>query len=322
MGLALSLYDKITAQVGGGDVRVSVLGEGEDDLATDHRHLIASTMLRTFDLLGIRPNGFTLKCENAIPQARGMGSSSAAIVAGLLLARQLFQGGTTQLSEHDVIRLAAEFEGHPDQVASCVLGGFTIAWNKGSNSDGARAVRLEDAKGLVPVIFLPRQRGHTVQARAMLPTNVSLPDAVFNVARAALLVRAVTGRPDLLFDATEDRLHQDYRASAMPDTAKLVAVLREDGIAAVVSGSGPSVLALVGDDDQHLVTQAQRHCPEGWRATPLSIADGARVWTDNARGVCTPQALNGWNGAQDTVEFVSRPPCDRSRIGYAQFMLG
>lgn len=278
LGLALSLHDTITARVGGDGVRVSVSGEGTDELPLDERHLIATTMLTTFDLLGDRPDGFELICENVIPQARGMGSSSAAIVAGILLARHLVEGGAALLDEPAVIRLAAEIEGHPDNVAACVLGGFTIAWKRDAalEDGGVRAVSLKDAKGVLPVIFVPVQRGYTAHARAVLPTTVPLTDAAFNAARTALLVRALTGIPELLFDATEDRLHQVYREAAMPDTAELVAALREKGIAAVVSGAGPSVLALV-PDEQHLVTDAQSQCPDGWWASPLPLAQGARV---------------------------------------------
>lgn len=279
LGLALSLYDTITARVGGDGVRVSVSGEGADELPTDERHLIATTMLDTFDLLDGRPDGFEIRCENNIPQARGMGSSSAAIVAGILLARHLVEDGPARIDEPQLIRLAAKFEGHPDNVAPCVLGGFTIAWTREAvlGHCGARAVPVKDTKGVLPIIFVPVQRGYTAHARAVLPTSVPLTDAAFNAARTALLVRALTGTPELLFDATEDRIHQEYRAAAMPDTAKLVAVLRENGIAAVVSGSGPSVLALV-PDEQDLVMKAQSQCPDGWWASaPPVAAEGARV---------------------------------------------
>ena len=282
-GVALERYDRVTARLCGNDIHVSVSGEGADELPTDERHLIAATMLDTFGRLGHQPRGLELICENEIPQARGMGSSSAAIVAGILLARQLVQDGPALLDQAAVIRLAAEIEGHPDNVAPCVLGGFTIAWTQGAavlGPSGARALRIEDAKGVQPVIFVPVQRGYTAHARAVLPTSVPLVDAAFNAARTALLLRALTGTPELLFEATEDRLHQKYRAPAMPDTAKLVAALREMGIAAVVSGAGPSVLVLV-PDDQDLVRKAQDICPDGWWATSLGVAaEGARIQPD------------------------------------------
>jgi homoserine kinase len=295
LGLALGLHDTITARLDGSEVHVDVSGEGAGELPADERHLIAATMLATFDRLGGRPDGIVVTCENAIPQARGLGSSSAAIVAGIMLARHLFDGGRALLDDGAVIRLAAEIEGHPDNVAPCVLGGFTIAWTGGTapgqaqgaapgpggatvrGAGDAHAVRLEDAKGVMPVIFVPLQRGYTAQARAVLPATVPLTDAAFNAARTALLVRALTGTPELLFAATEDRLHQGYRAAAMPDTARLVAALRDKGIAAVVSGAGPSVLVLM-PDDQQLIDDAQSLCPGGWYAMSLPIAaEGARL---------------------------------------------
>lgn len=280
LGVALELHDTVTARVAGEDVRVSVAGEGADELPTDERHLIATTMLKTFDRLGVRPPGLELKCENAIPQARGMGSSSAAIVAGILLARHLVDGGPELLDEATIIQLAAETEGHPDNVAPCILGGFAVAWTAASalGRTGARALRIEDAKGVLPVIFVPVQRGYTAQARAVLPTMVPLVDAAFNAARTALLIRALTGTPELLFEATEDRLHQGYRAAAMPDTKNLVSALREKSIAAVVSGAGPSVLVLVPDEED-FVNEALSLCPDGWYATSLAVAaEGARIF--------------------------------------------
>jgi homoserine kinase len=248
-----------------------VSGEGAGELPTGEEHLVARTMLATFDRLGARPGGFVLECANGIPQARGMGSSSAAIVAGILLARRLSDGGGEVLDDAAVIRLAAGIEGHPDNVAPCVLGGVTIAW---TGSGGARAVRLPVTPGVVPVVFVPDHLGYTAHARAVLPENVPLADAAFNAARTALLTHALTsGAPDLLLDATEDRLHQDYRASAMPETAKLVAALRGNGVAAVVSGAGPAVLAIVPDDARR-IADAEQQCPDGWWVRRLPIATG------------------------------------------------
>lgn len=276
-GVALCLQDEVTATVTGDRVRVTVSGEGAGELPGDERHLVAAAMLTTFDRLGGRPAGLELNCVNRIPQARGVGSSSAAIVAGILLARHLVDGGTGRLDKAAVIRLAVEIEGHPDNVAACVLGGFTIAWTDAGSNNHAQAVSLHDARGVLPVAFVPAQRAYTADARAALPASVPHEDAAFNAARAALLVRALTGAPDLLLVATEDRIHHGYRTAAMPETASLVADLRAHGIAAVVSGSGPSVLALV-PDDQRLVTAAQRRCPDGWSAQLLPVADeGAHV---------------------------------------------
>jgi homoserine kinase len=274
-GLALGLHDLVAGRVvDEPGVRVSVSGEGAGDLPPDETHLVASSALAAFDEMGGRPIGMEIECENAIPQARGLGSSSAAIVAGILLARTLVVGGTSKLSMDGALRLATRIEGHPDNVAPCLLGGFTIAWT----GDGqAHAVRLEPLPAVHPVVFVPTTRGLTADARAALPDSVPHRDATANAARAALLVHALTTAPDLLHVATEDRLHQKYRAPGMPETAALVAHLRSQGLAAVVSGAGPSVLVLAENPD---------HVPDtpGWeRLTPPCDAVGAEGEVDSNR---------------------------------------
>lgn len=258
LGLALTLYDDLSARVTGDGFTVSVTGEGAGELPGDESHLVVRAMLRTFDELGGRPAGVAVECVNRIPQARGLGSSSAAIVGGVQLARALVE---EQISDEDALRIAAELEGHPDNVAPCLLGGFTIAWSDGS---GARAVRLAAAADVHPTLFVPQERGLTSTARAALPSSVPHGDASFNAGRAALLVHALTAAPDLLFAATEDRLHQGYRAEAMPGTASLVASLRSLGVAAVVSGAGPTVLALSP-------VPADFHPGTAWRAQALGV---------------------------------------------------
>jgi homoserine kinase len=274
LGLALGLRDEVIAQVAGEGVRVTVTGEGAAELPTDATHLVARCLLDTLDRLGARPAGIALACRNAIPQARGLGSSSAAIVAGILAARALVPDGDERLPDAAVLRLASEIEGHPDNVAPCLLGGLTIAWLE---EGGARAVRLPPAASLRPVLLVPQERGLTAHARAALPPSVPHRDAAFNAGRAALLVPALTGSPELLLAATEDRLHQGYRAAGAPETAALVAQLRQAGIPAVVSGAGPSVLAFpaVGDETAEIPVTA------GWRVlTPGVDTRGATVEVD------------------------------------------
>ena len=264
LGLALQLYDDVTARVTGEGFRVEVTGEGAGELPTGAGHLVVRAMLAAFDELGGRPPGLAVRCVNRIPQARGLGSSSAAVVAGVQLARALVKDGFRRLGDDDALGLATRIEGHPDNVAPCLLGGFTIAWLEGP---GARAVRLATAAGVRPTIFVPKERGYTATARRALPSAVPHADAAFNAGRSALLVHALTADPGLLFPATEDRLHQGYRADAMPGTASLVAGLRSVGVAAVVSGAGPTVLALTEvPGDFHPGTE--------WRAETLAV-DGA-----------------------------------------------
>jgi homoserine kinase len=275
LGLALHLHDEVTARVADRGVQVTVTGAGAGELPTDGTHLVARCMMATFDLLGARPAGLELACHNRIPQARGLGSSSAAIVSGILAARALVVDGPEILDDHAVLRLASELEGHPDNVAPCLLGGFTIAWVEaaGSGPAGARAVRLEVVAGVRPVIFVPAERGLTEVARSALPVSVPHGDAAHGVGRAALLVHALTKAPELLFPATEDRLHQNYRAAGMPATGVLLDNLRAAGISAVVSGAGPSVLVLG--------THGEMPVTDGWEMFSLDLdTQGASVEVD------------------------------------------
>jgi homoserine kinase len=242
-GLALGLYDDVVAQVSDdAGVRVDVHGEGAETVPKDHRHLVAKALLRGFDALGGRPRGVDLVCANRIPHGRGLGSSAAAIVSGLLLARALVVGGEERMPDAALLDLATSIEGHPDNVAACLYGGAVVAWTRSTGE--IDALRLTPAAGLVAVVCVPSTSVPTRKARALLPETVPHADAAFNAARAALLVPALTTRPDLLLEATDDRLHQPYRRPAYPRTSDLVAKLRAAGIAAVVSGAGPTVLAL------------------------------------------------------------------------------
>lgn len=280
LGLAVTLYDDLSARITGTEITVAVTGEGAGELPTGAEHLVARAMLATFDELGERPPGFAVECVNRIPQARGLGSSSAAIVGGVQLARALVKDGMRLLDDAGALRVAARLEGHPDNVAPCLLGGFTIAWSEGIA--GARAVRVATAPGLRPTIFVPQERGLTSTARAALPRDVPHADAAFNAGRTALLVHALRDDATLLYAATEDRLHQGYRAEAMPGTASLVAALRSVGVAAVVSGAGPSVLALTE-------VPADFHPGMSWRAETLGV-DGAGAL---ARGSMVEHAERG-----------------------------
>ncbi|HVF03477.1 MAG TPA: homoserine kinase [Frankiaceae bacterium] len=259
-GLALGLYDDVIARIGESGVHVDVAGEGADDVPRDKRNLVVRAMRAAFDRMGGQPRGIELVCANRIPHGRGLGSSAAAIVAGVLAARSLVLGG---IPDDDVLGLCAEIEGHPDNVAACLLGGLTVAY------DATSAVRLPVDPSLAPVAFVPTTKSSTSKARKLLPESVPHADAARNAARAALLVEALGRRPDLLMAATEDWLHQRYRAEAMPRTAALLAALRDAGIPAVVSGSGPAVLAFGGADF---------HAGRGWSVLPLPVdADGAQV---------------------------------------------
>lgn len=265
LGLALALHDELTAAVAPDGLVVAVTGEGAADVARDESHLVVRAMRATFDLLGVEPAGLTLDCTNRIPHGRGLGSSAAAIVAGILLARGLVAGAAERLPDGEVLGLACDLEGHPDNVAACLIGGLTVAWVAGT----ARAVRRDVDPAVVPVVLVPPFTASTEAARALLPDTVPHADAAFAAGRAALLVAALTGTPQALFDATEDRLHQDYRAPAMAQTARLVAQLRAVGLPAVISGAGPTVLVLARGETE--AGAAAGHAPEGWTARVLTV---------------------------------------------------
>jgi len=268
-GLALALYDDVVVQVSDQPgLRVEIAGEGAGELRVDERHLVVKAMRRAFRHMGGQPRGLGVVCANRIPHGRGLGSSAAAIVSGLVAARWLTVGGEERLPDDALLDIAAAMEGHADNVAAALLGGFTLAWTEDGRS---RAVRLSVDSAVRPVVLVPTKRLATSKARRLLPEVVTHGDAAFNVARAALLVHALGRRPDLLLDATQDRLHQPQRAAAMPRTAGLVAKLRAKGVPAVVSGAGPSVLALAEDSS---VGAVEALAPAGWSAFPLEVSTG------------------------------------------------
>ncbi len=277
LGLALTHYDTLTGEVlDEPGLVVEVAGEGAGDVPLDERHLVVRVMRRAFAALGVEPVGLRLACDNAVPHGRGLGSSSAAIVGGLALARALVADGDARMDDDALFALAAEIEGHPDNVAPAVYGGLTVSWHEDS---GFRAVRLDVALPVRCVVLVPPTPLETAVARGLLPASVPHGDAAFNLGRAALAVAALAvagaGTPDLLLAATEDRLHQGYRAPAMPESAALIAALRADGIPAMVSGAGPTVLALV---DATRVDAVLAATPAGWWSADLSVdVDGVRV---------------------------------------------
>lgn len=272
LGLALGLRDELSAQVTDGGIEVSVDGYGADEVPLDESHLVVRAMRMGFRAMGSEPKGFTLTCTNRIPHTRGLGSSSAAIVGGLVLARAMVAGGQLLLDDDAIFRLAAGLEGHPDNVAPAMYGGFTIAGHDGQRWFSANAP--VDPR-ITAVAFVPTEPVSTKVARGLLPVEVPHADAALNAGRAALLVAAFAGRPELLLTATEDKLHQDYREPAMPESLELIRALRADGVPATVSGAGPTVLALT---DPASVSGLLGRAPQGWDAHHLALEqDGARV---------------------------------------------
>jgi homoserine kinase len=246
LALALELRDIYVAQIldeEGFDVDVT--GEGADEVKKDGKHLVIKAMMAGFEFMGGKPRGIALRALNAIPHGRGLGSSAAAIVGGLSLARGLVLSGNNLMSDDDLIALATDMEGHPDNIAAAALGGATISWmeDRASVATGC-ASRFSVDPSVRALVFLPHTQLSTGKARRMLPETVPHKDAAINAGRAALLVHALSVHPELLFAATEDHLHQEYRREAMPRSVDLVRKLRGAGVAAMISGAGPSVLVL------------------------------------------------------------------------------
>ncbi|MGH8239314.1 MAG: homoserine kinase, partial [Steroidobacteraceae bacterium] len=173
---------------------------------------------------------------------RGLGSSAAAIVTGVLAARAVTAEGLDLLPDSEVLRLAARLEGHADNVAACLLGGLVVTWWE---DEIVRATSCPLLPDIAAVLYVPAEYSSTAHARALLPATVPHVDAAANAGRTALLVHALGQDPSLLLPATRDWLHQDVRAVTMPASAEVIARLRRTGVAAVLSGAGPSVLALL-----------------------------------------------------------------------------
>ena len=250
MGLALDLRDRYAAQVlDDATFDVDVSGEGSADIKTDKNNLVIKAMLHGFEHMGQKPKGIALRQLNVIPHGRGLGSSAAAIVGGLALARALVLGGEQLLTDEEMISLGSALEGHPDNIAAAVLGGATIAWTNRSQVNSGHGVSIKVDPKIKALVFIPEAHLATSKARKLLPETIPHQDAVLNASRAALLVHAIQSRPDLLLEATEDLLHQNYRAEAMPKSMALVTKLRAAGVPAMISGAGPSVLVLHTLDD-------------------------------------------------------------------------
>ena len=245
LGLAFGLYNRFHVVLRDDDeLRIGVEGLGTGEVPLDRRHLVVRSMREAFDRAGEKLPGLELRCDNRIPHARGLGSSSSAIVGGVAAAAALLgRTGPEGGPDRDwIYQIAADLEGHPDNVAPCVFGGYTVAYRDGGTWGAAR---ISPDERILPVLCVPEWRLSTERARGLLPRTVTHGDAAFNAGRAALMTAAVCGQPESLYAATEDRLHESYREPAMPRTLKLIGDLREhERLPAMVSGAGPTVLVL------------------------------------------------------------------------------
>jgi homoserine kinase len=270
LGLALALYDNLEVSVRPEPgVFVDVVGVGAGEVPTDETNLVVTSMAYTFAAYGLELPGLNLVAHNAILHGRGLGSSGAAIVSGIMAAKGLLEG-IVEIDSNELLRLATELEGHPDNVAPALFGGLTIAW---TSPEGPRHKKLMVHRGVSPLVCVPESTLSTAHARSLQPAQVPHSDAAFNVSRSALLIAALIQSPELLLAGTEDRLHQSYRASAMPETYALVQLLREHGLAAVVSGAGPSLLVLCSDPAQRLEAAelVEQNAATPWQSLMLAV---------------------------------------------------
>ncbi len=252
LGLALALYDEISAETCTGPTIVDVEGEGQGQVHSGPENLVAVAIRRGLSAAGVEADGLNVHCRNVIPHSRGLGSSAAAVVGGLAVANALVaQSDRKPLTTDQLVQLASEFEGHPDNASASVLGGAVVSWSESAPQpvgDGESpryfAAPLRLHPGIRLFVGIPELQSCTAETRVLLPTSVSHREARFNISRTALLVLALTERPDLLLAATEDLLHQPQRAPAMPASNEYLQFMRSHGVAAVISGAGPTVLAL------------------------------------------------------------------------------
>jgi homoserine kinase len=266
LGLALSLYDELefTTRAEPG-ATIDVRGVGAGEVPTDSSSLVIRAAAHTFAHYGVEMPGLDVVAHNGIPHGRGLGSSGAAIVAGIMAAKGLLEG-IVEIDAEGLLARATELEGHPDNVAPALFGGLTIAW---MTPEGPKHKKLIVHRGVSPFVAVPRESVmSTALARSLQPESVPHEDAIFNVSRSALLIAALIQSPELLLAATEDKLHQSYRASAMPETDALI-----HGLAAVVSGAGPSILVLGSDPAQRLVATelVEKSATSQWDCLLLAV---------------------------------------------------
>jgi homoserine kinase len=278
-GLALAMHDRYVAQIlDDAGLDIDVTGEGADEVPRTDKNLLVKAMNKGFDFLGGKPKGIAVRALNVIPHGRGLGSSASAIVGGLSLARALVLTGIDKMSDEKLLQLATEMEGHPDNVAAALYGNAVVAWQEDQHGkDVAQAISLSVDTRIRAIAFIPSTAVATSKARKMLPEMIPHRDAARNSANSALLVHALTLRPDLLFRATQDFLHQSYRQDAMPASFALLTKLRAAGVAAFISGAGPTVLALHTGNESD-VAELIRAAGTKFEAKSLEIArSGAAI---------------------------------------------
>ncbi|MGY2745812.1 homoserine kinase [Arthrobacter sp. UYCu723] len=282
LGLALSLHDTLTVEtLASGELEFELSGEGAETLPRDASHLVVKAITEALHRLGYRHDGLRITADNVNPHGRGLGSSASAVVAAVTAANALVPGASRRGKDW-ILQLTSEMEGHPDNVAPAIFGGLALSWQ---DSDQYSSTCATVADSVIPVVAVPDFELSTEAARALLPASVGHHAAAMNSGRAALLIHALTQKPEFLLPGTEDYLHQSYRAQAMRPSAELIAALRHAGHAAVVSGAGPTVLVLADGEAEagtivdFIGSHAADNTPEvAWRVMKLAVdVEGAKV---------------------------------------------
>ncbi|MFF1880960.1 homoserine kinase [Pseudarthrobacter sp. NPDC058196] len=282
LGLALALHDTLTVEsLDTDELLFELRGEGAETLPRDASHLVIRAMDAAFERLGYRHGGLKVTAENVNPHGRGLGSSASAVVAAVSAANAMVPAGSRRGKDW-ILQLTSELEGHPDNVAPAIFGGLALSWQDSEQYSSTSAAVAGD---VIPIVAVPDFELSTEAARALLPASVGHHAAAMNSGRAALLIHALTQKPEFLLPGTEDYLHQSYRAEAMRPSAALIGALRKAGYAAVVSGAGPTVLVLAnggaqaGDALAFIESFTANNTPDiGWRVLKLAVdVEGAKV---------------------------------------------
>ena len=269
LGVALRMHLEVEIEPRRDTVEIMVEGEGAEQLPLDDQNLVVRAMNLFFDHVARRPAGYAIRVRNPIPLASGLGSSAAAVVGGLVVARALTG---RQVPQAEMVALATRMEGHPDNVMPALLGGLVVCYRESSGGDnGLRHFRLEPSERLIPILAVPRAGYPTTEARSALPGEVSFADAQYTAARAALVVAALRegAGTEVLADALSDRLHEPHRLALMPETAAVHGELRSAGVAVALAGAGPSLLVIAPRPEAQMrAEQVRRVCRArgaGWR---------------------------------------------------------
>lgn len=276
LGIAVSIFDTVEVEVTDSGLEVEIFGEGEDSLPRDASNLVVKAVRLALKAADASAPGLKLRCTNTIPQSRGLGSSAAAAVAGVVAGNAL---AGSPLDNDQLVQLSSSFEGHPDNAAAAVLGSGVVSWTDipvdGVSEPKYRAVGIDVYSSIRATALVPDFHASTTAVRKVLPENVTHVDARFNVSRVAVMTVALQHHPELLVEGTRDRLHQPYRADVLPVTAEWVNRLRNRGYAAFLSGAGPTVMVLSTEPvDPKILDQAR---DDGLKVIELEIAGPASV---------------------------------------------